>query len=75
MGGLFSSPKAPAPAPVLEPETTKKKGATDLEKMRQTRNLQQQYGKAMAGGLDKMPEYGDTSLASGSLLSLGGTLG
>lgn len=66
------------PQSIEQPDQAAKKGATDIEKMRNKKSLQDSYGKAMSGALDDFNRLGfqeDTTLASGSLLSLGGKLG
>lgn len=81
MGGLFGGGEPQVQyvqQPVQQPEQAAKKGATDLEKMRNKKSLQDSYGKAMSGTLDNFNRLGfqeDTTLANGSLLSLGGKLG
>lgn len=52
------------------------KGATDLEKMKQKNERRKNYGSQSSTSFstDNMLS-GDTTLSSGSLLSLGGTLG
>mgnify|MGYP003509568035 CR=1 len=82
MSGLFGGGKtqyvAPAVSTVEQAATDAKKGATDIEKMKQKKELKNSYGKAIGAsvaGLDNMLSGGDTTLASGSLLSLGSKLG
>ena len=82
MSGLFGggggSTYVPPQPEVTQEATNANKGATDLEKLKEKQTRKQQYGGAvqfkpdniLAGG-----NTGDTTLASGSLLSLGGTLG
>ena len=55
-------------------ETTTKKGATDLEKLKGQTERRKAYGEAIQFRPDNLLS-GDTTLSSGSLLSLGGTLG
>lgn len=83
MSGLFGGTKTvyvPQPAPATaQPETTvatnsAKKGATDLEKMAQSNELTRAYNKT-AKIVDIGLSSGDTTLSSGSLLSLGSKLG
>lgn len=83
MSGLFGGSKKQQQQVVYVPQETvqeqqnAKKGATDVEKMRNKKSLQDAYGKAMSAE----NEFGslgfqeDTTLASGSLLSLGSKLG
>lgn len=75
MTGLFgggSQQTYVAPQPVQE-QADAKKGATDLEKLQRKK----QYGASKQNFTpDKnLLTSGDTTLSSGSLLSLGGTLG
>lgn len=52
------------------------KGATDLEKMKQKNERRKSYGSQTSGSFSADNALAsDTTLSSGSLLSLGGTLG
>lgn len=82
MGGLFGGKQQQTFTPPVQTQTAEiqnnaKKGATDLEKMRNKKSLQDAYGKAMSAG-NEFGAFGfqeDTTLAAGSLLSLGSKLG
>jgi hypothetical protein len=89
MGGVFGGSKkaasqgyqqgyAAAQAEMANAETTNaNKGSTDLEKLKNKKSLQTQYGKAMSTDWSSMGGIGlgeDTTLSSGSLLGIGGTL-
>lgn len=74
MTGLFK--KQPqviqAVSPVEQAATDAKKGATDLEKMKQKKEMRDAYGKAInssVAGFNNKLTGGDTTLASGGLLS------
>lgn len=70
VGALFGGNKGGQPP---KPEQDAKKGATDLEKLSRKRA----YGasKQSFSTDDNLLSGGDTTLSSGSLLSLGGALG
>lgn len=57
-----------------QPQETTKKGATDLEKLKGQSERRKAYGEAIQFRPDNLLS-GDTTLSSGSLLSLGSTLG
>ena len=71
MSGLFGGNNAP----VVTPNANK--GATDLQKLKNKKTLRDTYGGAILAdlGKDLITSRADTTLASGSLLSLGSTLG
>lgn len=87
MSGLFGGKKSqqvvyvPQQADTAQAAKDAKKGATDLEKMKNKKSMQDSYGKAVSSdlmnfsGLGIDPMNADSTLASGSLLSLGGKLG
>lgn len=71
MGGIFGGGSTYVPP---KPEQDAKKGATDLEKLSRKRA----YGASKQSfNMDDnlLSGSGDTTLSSGSLLSLGGVLG
>lgn len=73
MGGLFGG-STPTTTTVTQQATTDaNKGATDLEKLTQKKERKKAFGESM-GSTDNLLS-GDTTLASGSLLSLGSKLG
>lgn len=81
MGGLFGGKQKQqtvyVPQEPVQEQQNAKKGATDLEKMRNKKSLQDAYGKAVSAG-NEFGAFGfqeDTTLAAGSLLSLGSKLG
>lgn len=51
------------------------KGATDVEKLKEKKEREMSYGKATRFATDTKLSSDDTTLASGSLLSLGSKLG
>lgn len=73
MGGLFGGSSAPVVQEVKQAATDANKGATDLEKLKQQKERKKAFGGSM-GSTDNLLS-GDTTLASGSLLSLGSKLG
>lgn len=73
MGGLFGGSSAPVVQEVKQAATDANKGATDLEKLTQKKERKKAFGGSM-GSTDNLLS-GDTTLASGSLLSLGSKLG
>lgn len=77
MSGLFGGGRSSAPAPqqtpVQQAASDANKGATDLEKLKNQKELQRSYGQAMRFLPDSFAG-GDTTLASGSLLALGSKL-
>lgn len=79
MGGLFSGAHKPAAVyTAAVPEEVRaqnaKKGATDLEKLTGKNERRKSYEADIIGDMGRTLG-GDTTLASGSLLSLGNTLG
>lgn len=82
MSGLFGggggSTYVPPQPEVTQEVNNAKKGATDIEKLRDKQARKQQYGGAVQfkpNNILSGNNMGDTTLASGSLLSLGGPLG
>ena len=77
MSGLFGGHSAPVVTPDAQAAADAKKGATDLQKLKDKKARKDAYGGAIITdiGKDLITSSADTSLASGSLLSLGNTLG
>lgn len=82
MGGLFGGGGAkvtyvPQPTTTEQAAQDSKKGATDLEKMKEKNARRKTYGQASQSFTsdNNLLAGSDTTLSSGSLLSLGGTLG
>lgn len=86
MGGLFGGKKqqvvyVPQQTTTGQAAQDANKGATDLEKMKNKKSMQDSYGRAISPDLMEFRAFGldpvaiDSTLASGSLLSLGGKLG
>ena len=77
MSGLFGGHSAPAVTPDAQAAADAKKGATDLQKLKDKKARKDAYGGAIITdiGKDLITSSADTALASGSLLSLGNTLG
>lgn len=69
MSGLFGGGND---IPVVQAQTDAKKGATDIEKLKQQKERKKSYGGSMSATNNLLSE--DTTLASGSLLSLGSNL-
>ena len=70
MGGLFGGGND---TPVVQAVKDANKGATDLEKLKQQKERKKAYGGSMSATDNLLS--GDTTLSSGSLLSLGSKLG
>lgn len=77
MSGLFGEHSAPAVTPNAQAAADANKGATDLQKLKDKKTRKDTYGGATITdiGKDLITANADTTLASGSLLSLGNTLG
>lgn len=77
MSGLFGGNSAPVVTPDAQAAADAKKGATDLQKLKDKKARKDAYGGAIITdiGKDLITSSADTTLASGSLLSLGNTLG
>lgn len=85
MTGLFGGHSQPVVAPVASPVASPdaqaaadaNKGATDLQKLKDKKTRKDTYSGASLSDLGKniFSTSEDTTLASGSLLSLGSTLG
>ena len=77
MSGLFGGHSAPVVTPDAQAAADAKKGATDLQKLKDKKARKDAYGGAIITdiGKDLITSSADTTLASGSLLSLGNTLG
>lgn len=77
MSGLFGGNNAPVVTPNAQAAADANKGATDLQKLKNKKTLRDTYGGAVLAdlGKDLITSRVDTTLASGSLLSLGSTLG
>lgn len=81
MTGLFGGHSQPVVAPVASPDAQAaadaNKGATDLQKLKDKKTRKDTYSGASLSDLGKniFSTSEDTTLASGSLLSLGSTLG
>ena len=79
MGGLFggSSPALPVTTPTTQASQDADKGASDLEKLQGKNSRRKEYGRASQSFTttnNLLARGSDTTLSSGSLLSLGGTL-
>lgn len=70
MSGLFGGGND---IPVVQAAQDANKGATDIEKLKQKKERKKSYGGAMSATDNLLS--GDTTLSSGSLLSLGSKLG
>lgn len=70
MSGLFGGGND---IPVVQATKDANKGATDIEKLKQQKERKKSYGGAMSATDNLLS--GDTTLSSGSLLSLGSKLG
>lgn len=77
MSGLFGGNSVPVVTPNAQAAADAKKGATDLQKLKDKKARKDAYGGAIITdiGNDLITSSADTTLASGSLLSLGNTLG
>lgn len=78
MSGLFGGNSAPVVTPDAQAAADAKKGATDLQKLKDKKARKDTYGGVTLADLGKdliTTTGADTTLASGSLLSLGNTLG
>lgn len=77
MSGLFGGNSAPVVTPDAQAAADAKKGATDLQKLKDKKARKDTYGGVTLAdlGKDLITTGADTTLASGSLLSLGNTLG
>lgn len=77
MSGLFGGNSAPVVTPDAQAAADAKKGATDLQRLKDKKARKDAYGGAIITdiGKDLITANADTTLASGSLLSLGNTLG
>lgn len=77
MAGLFGGSGGQVTyVPTQQASQDANKGATDLEKMKQKNERRKTYGSQTTGKFTADNVLaGDTTLSSGSLLSLGGTLG
>lgn len=73
MSGLFGGSTPTTTTVTQQAATDANKGATDLEKLTQKKERKKAFGGSM-GSTDNLLS-GDTTLASGSLLSLGSKLG
>ena len=77
MSGLFGH-STPAVTPNAQAAADANKGATDLQRLKDKKTRKDTYGGATITDLGKdliTTTGADTTLASGSLLSLGNTLG
>lgn len=81
MGGLFGGRKSSYVAPATTTTQVDTTAKETEKKNKEARERSRQYGSDMYKGLQRMADYagldqtGDTTLASGSLLNLGSTLG
>ena len=79
MSGLFggggSVTYVTQPTQTQQASSDAKKGATDVEKLKEKKEREMSYGNATRYATDTKLSSDDTTLASGSLLSLGSKLG
>lgn len=74
-GGGGTVTYAPEPTQAQQAASDANKGATDIEKLKEKKQREMSYGNATRFATDTKLSSDDTTLASGSLLSLGSKLG
>lgn len=74
MGGLFGGGGSAAPAPPVVPQKSKQEIEAENRRKREAEERRKNYGQNIQFSPENMLA-GDSTLSSGSLLSLGGKLG